>query len=600
MSLYRVNSRLKRDNLLFVLIVLVMIVIIVRAFYVQVIQADFLQSEGDKRQVRMVEIPAPRGEVFDRNGSVLALSTQMASVWIDPKVLAPYLEIEQQLQEGNKAILKGRSPAEIARLKRHFANYQQLMSLLGLSMTRVAGNVFENPNRRFFYLRRSVVPELAEQISKLNLPGVHIDDEYKRYYPAGKTTAHLVGFTDIDDNGLSGIELIYDDWLSGEPGKKRVIKDRRGNVIDFVKYTKEVNPGKSLHLSIDKNIQFFLERALKRVMIEQEPESVSSVILDAQTGEVLGLVNLPAFNPNDRTQLKGKGMRNRIVTDILEPGSTIKPLVVAKALEIGVLGEFEEIDTSPGAVTIQGHRISDVSNKGVMTAESIIRRSSNVAMTNIALRMSAKELWQFYNDLGFGHSSGVHLPGESVGFIRRHERWQEVEQASASFGYGFSVNLLQLARSYSIFTNNGRLLLISILKKVPDSNAVIKPQKQVISPEIAQKVLKMMETVVSPTGTGSRAQIAGYRVAGKTGTTHKTKAGGYKLTKYNAMFAGIVPVSNPRFIMVVLVNEPSRGVYFGGQVAAPVFREVMQEVLRLYNVPKDARGISSDDNEHAA
>ncbi len=595
MSLYQPNSRFKRDSLLFGLIVLVMLTIFARAVYVQVIQSEFLQSEGNKRQIRMVEIPAPRGEVFDRHGAVLALSTPVASVWVDPKVLALYFKLEKRLLSGDKTVLEGRADREIARLKKHLANYHELMSLLSLSKTRVSGQVFSRPDRRFLYLRRSVLPDLTAKVVKLNLPGVYIKDEYKRYYPAGKTASHLVGFTDIDDKGLSGIERAYDDWLSGESGKKQVIKDRTGRVVDFVKDVRAANPGKSLYLSIDKNIQFFLERALTRVMIEHQPESVSSVILDAKTGEVMGLINLPAFNPNDRSQLRGKGMRNRIVTDVLEPGSTVKPLVVAKALELGVLGEFEEIDTHPGVVNIQGHRISDSRNKGVLTPEDIIRISSNVAMTDIALRMSAEQLWQFYHDLGFGEDLGIHLPGESMGFMQRHERWQKVEQASVSFGYGFNVNLLQLARSYSIFTNGGRLLPLSVIKKNPDFMIKSELQRRVISPETAQTVLYMMETVVSSRGTASLAQIEGYRVAGKTGTSHKIKDGVYAENKYNAMFVGIVPVSNPRFIMVILVNEPSRGVYFGGSVAAPVFKEVMQEVLRLYNVPKDDLGQKLED-----
>lgn len=588
MSLYQPHSRFKRDTLLFGLIVFGMLMILARAFYVQVIESGFLQSEGNKRQIRMVEIPAPRGEIFDRNGALLSLSTLVASVWVDPKIWIPYLEIEKKMLGGSIAVLEGRTPKEVERLKKHLANYQQLMSLLGLSKTSVSGKIFSRPNRRFLYLRRTILPDLAAEIKSLNLPGVYIKDEYKRYYPAGKTAAHLVGFTDIDGKGLSGIERAYDDWLSGEAGKKQVIKDRTGRVIDFVKDVNIANPGGSLYLSIDKNIQFFLERALKRVMIEHQPESVSSVILDARTGEVLGLINLPSFNPNDRSQLRGKGMRNRIVTDVLEPGSVIKPLVVAKALDVGVLGEFEEIDTHPGVVNIQGHRISDLRNKGVLTPEDIIRISSNVAMTEIALRMPAEQLWQFYQDLGFGQDLGLHLPGESMGFMQRHESWQKVEQASASFGYGFNVNLLQLARSYTIFTNDGKLLPLSVIKKSPDIVVKLDPQKTIISSETAQKTLLMMESVVSPYGTASLAQIEGYRVAGKTGTTHKTKAGVYYYNKYNSMFAGIVPVSNPRFIMVVLVNEPSRGVYFGGSVAAPVFKEVMQEVLRLYNVPADA------------
>lgn len=592
MSLDLTPRRIKRDTLLFYLIVMAVLAVLAKAFYVQIMQADFLQSEGNKRQIRAMDIPAPRGEIFDRHGSVLALSTPVASVWCDPKVLIPYLELETALLKKDYSVLESHSPEQIERLKKKLADYHHLMSLLKISKASVTGKIVAKPNRRFLYLKRSILPNLAQQIEALNLPGVYVEDEYKRYYPAGETTAHLVGFTDIDGKGISGIESTYHDWLMGKAGRKQIIKDRAGNVIDFVKDIEASKAGQPIYLSIDKDVQFFLERALKRVMIEHQPEAVSSVILDAKTGEVLGLVNLPGFNPNDRSQLSGKGIRNRIVTDVMEPGSTVKPFVMAKALEMGLVQVTDEIDTSPGAMTIQGHRISDSKNKGVLSPEAIIEKSSNVGIVKIAMKMSAEELWQYYQNLGFGHDLGVFLPGESPGYIKRHESWEKVEQATHSYGYGFNINLLQLARAYTVFTNQGKLLPVSVVKKVKTAQADTDVESanqpvQVVSPEAAQAVLKMMEKVVSKKGTAPQAMIEGYRVAGKTGTAHITKRGGYEENQYNSMFVGVVPVSQPKFIMVTLINEPSRGVYYGGKVAAPVFKEVMQEVLRIYNVPTD-------------
>lgn len=592
MNLAVTPRRIRRDTLLFYLIVMAVLALLTKAFFVQIKQADFLQSEGNKRQIRAMDIPAPRGEIFDRHGSVLALSTPVASIWCDPKILIPYMKLETALLNRDMSVLGSHSPMEIDRLKKKLADYHHLMSLLKISKASVTGKIIAKPNRRFLYLKRSILPNLAKQIDALNLPGVYVEDEYKRYYPAGETTAHLVGFTDIDGKGISGIENTYNDWLMGKAGRKQVIKDRAGNVIDFVKDIKVSKPGQSLYLSIDKDVQFFLERALKRVMIEQEPKSVSSVILDAKTGEVLGWVNLPGFNPNDRSQLSGNRIRDRVVTDVMEPGSTVKPFVMAKALEMGLVQETDKIDTSPGAITIQGHRISDTKNKGVLTPEAIIEKSSNVGIVKIAMKMKAEDLWQYYQNLGFGHDLGIFLPGESQGYVKRYESWGKIELATHSYGYGFNINLLQLARAYTVFTNEGKLLPVSVVKKQKATPLDADSQEgnqpiQVVSSEAAQAVLKMMEKVASKKGTAPQAMIKGYRVAGKTGTAHVTKRGGYEENQYNSMFVGIVPASNPKFIMVTQVNEPSRGVYYGGKVAAPVFKEVMQEVLRLYNVPTD-------------
>lgn len=587
MSLYQANRRFKRDTVVFVLISIMALLILSRAFYVQVMQADFLKSEGDKRQIRTLEIPAARGTIYDRQGAVLALSTPMASVWCDPKVLVPYLDIQNHLSKGDLSVLSDHTEKEIVRLKKQLANYHQVIGLLGLSSNMISQKIQGQPEKRFLYLKRSIKPDLAQKIEALNVPGLFVEDEYKRYYPGGETTAHLVGFTDIDSKGLSGVESTYHEWLSGQSGKKQVIKDRTGRIIDFVQDIREDKPGKDLVLSIDKDVQFFLERALKRAMILHQAKSATSVVLDAKTGEVLAMASLPVFNPNDRSQLSGEGIRNRVITDVVEPGSTVKPIVMAKALDLGLVGLNEIVDTSPGYVMIQGRRVSDPNDKGRLTPEQIIEKSSQVGMVKVAMRMSADQLWQVYQDVGFTQDLGLFLPGESLGFMKRYTEWQKIEQASAAYGYGFNINLLQLARSYTIFANDGKLLPLSILRKNRSEQQTSDNQIQVISVDSAKTVLAMMEKVVGRQGTAPQAHIDGYRVAGKTGTAHKAKRGGYEESQYFAYFSGLVPASNPRFIMVVAVNEPSRGVYYGGSVAAPIFKEVMTEVLRLYNVPTD-------------
>jgi cell division protein FtsI (penicillin-binding protein 3) len=589
MSLHLEKKIIKRDTLLFILIVLAIIAVLIRAFDVQILEASFLQSEGNKRQIRSMTISAPRGEIFDRNGVVLALSTPIASVWCDPKELIPYLKLNQSLQTGSVDFLKEHSEKELIRAKHLLAQYRKMIALLNLSRSSVTLKILSKPNRQFMYLKRFILPDLATKISALNLPGVYIQSAYKRYYPAGETTSHLLGFTDIDGKGIAGIEDTYNKWLHGEPGKKIVIKDRAGHIVDFVKDLTVAKPGKPIYLSIDSDLQFFLERALKRVMIEQEPVSASSVILDAKTGEVLALVDLPSFNPNDRSQLQGAAIRNSALVNVFEPGSTIKPLVMAKALSLKVVHIGEKINTNPGAIWIQGRRITDTKNKGVLTLEGVIQHSSNVGMSIIALKMKAKSLWELYHGVGFGEALGTFLPGESSGYVKPYEAWQKVEQASMAFGYGLNVNLLQLARAYTIFTNQGRLLPVTFIKKQSKTQAIQQnaQSEQVVTEQSAKQVVKMMEKVLSFKGTAPKAMIHGYQVAGKTGTTHISDNGGYESNQYHGMFVGIVPATHPKFIMATIINQPSRGIYYGGAVAAPVFKEVMTQALRLYNIPSD-------------
>lgn len=636
------NSRLRRDNVVFVLIALGFVAIIVRAFYVQVIKTDFLQQEADKRQSRTIEIPAYRGDIYDRNGHLLALSTPMASVWVDPKVvvdmeqrylsmlrllrlsneqLNQYLTeqrhkrlsfimqvsdqgivdqlaelalpgvyvkyIDLQYQNGDRTIQVSRQMASIwmdtAILDRYRYSYAKLATLLETTPGTIEKKVRANEKRRFLYLKRSVVPKTAGQIDEMNLLGVYTQDEYKRYYPAGEISAHLVGFTNIDDRGIEGVELAYNEWLRGVAGKKQVVKDRAGQVVDFVKDIRPSEAGKPITLSIDQSIQYFTYRALKETMVKHQALSASAVVLDAKTGEVLSMVSLPGYNPNDSSQRTGEGVRNRVVSDLIEPGSTIKPLIVAKALDDGVIAEDMEINTHPGAMRIQGIRISDTSNHGNLSIGGILQKSSNVGTAKIALMLTPQTQRDFLFSLGFGKDTGLFLPGEQTGYIKPAMEWQPIDQASASYGYGFNTNVMALAQSYLLFSNGGKIMPLSIIKRHEQPEG-----EQLIRPEIAKTVLEMMETAVSRHGTAPKARIPGYRVAGKTGTVHKTKSiGGYEENTYLSLFAGVVPVSDPDMVMVVVVNEPSRGLYYGGLVAAPVFHDVMTEALRIRNIAPD-------------
>ncbi|MGM0541454.1 MAG: peptidoglycan D,D-transpeptidase FtsI family protein [Pseudomonadota bacterium] len=632
---------IRRDRIVFFLIALGFMGIIGRAFYVQVIKTDFLQSEGDKRQIRTIEIPASRGNIFDRNGELLALSTPMAALWVDSQVMIrheqKYLKFlsllnltDSQLnqyissnrhkqlsfiqQVSDKSIIDKIAELELPGtytkyvdidfendgrviqvdkllpsvwvdkrlIDRYRYSYARLAQLLNMKTRDLAHKIRAKPKRRFVYIERSMEPKIAKKIEAMHLTGVYIQGEYKRYYPAGESSAHLVGFTNIDDQGLEGVELAYNDWLRGTPGKKQVVKDRAGHVVDFFKDIVASQPGKSITLSIDQNIQYFAYRALKEVMVKHQATSASSVILDAKTGEVLSMVSLPGYNPNDSRQRGGIAIRNRVVTDLLEPGSTVKPFVIAKALDLGLIDLDSQIDTSPGSIRVQGERISDTHDNGILTPMGIIQKSSNVGVSKVALKLSTEQQHDFWSQLGFGRDSGLFLPGEAMGYLKPAADWQDLDQVSSSYGYSFNINLLSLAHSYLLFTNQGKIMPLSVIKleQAPEGVPLVKAQ-------VATEVLKMMESAVSNKGTAPKAQIPGYRVAGKTGTVHKTKRGGYEENSYLALFAGIVPVSDPEFIMVVSVNEPSRGVYYGGLVAAPIFRKVMQEALRLRNIAPD-------------
>lgn len=583
MILFDQNKRFFRDHFVFLIILLFLGAILARAFYVQIYQSEFLQAEGNKRQIRSMEIPAPRGNVFDRNGQILALSTRIDSVWVDPKVLGYYLDpVQQQIALEQSPMTQAAIVEHKKQIKTYYQNYQRLVQTLNLSEEALTTKIIANKSRRFLYLKRGVVPKLGDEVDGMDVPGLYVKNEYKRYYPTGEVTSHLVGFTNIDDQGIAGIEKSYDEWLSGEAGKKKVVKDLTGKVVSFVKDLKPAKPGQDIYMSIDRDIQYFLYHSMKKAFITHQPKSIESVILDAKTGEVLAMASLPSFNPNNRSELKGSRLRDRVIADRIEPGSTLKPFIIAKALDMGLLNLESKIDTSPGYLKVQEKKITDSRNYGELTAEQIIQKSSNVGIAKLALQMTPEEEWDLYRSLGFGEYLSTFLPGETQGFLRSPEEWTPIYQATAAYGYGLDVNLLQLAHAYLVFSNEGKIKPVSILK-----TEQVTAGRSVISPQAAKAVLKMMEKVTQKQGTAPQAKVDGYRVAGKTGTVHRTKIGGYEENQYLSLFAGLMPASDPQFIMVTGVTEPSRGIYYGGKVSAPVFKEVMTEVARLKSIPQD-------------
>lgn len=523
-----------------------------RALDMQIINQPFFQQQGDARHLRVVPISAHRGDIYDRNGEPLAISTPVDSVWVNPK------EIKNDLHRVN----------EIAKT-------------LKINTQHLRNKLIKNSHREFVYILRQVAPNIGEKIKALSIPGVYLQREYKRYYPAGEVTSHVIGFADVDDKGQEGLELAYDDWLSGVPGAKRVIRDRLGQVVDDVERIKTAEPGKSVRLSIDRRIQYLAYQSLKSAVKEHKAIAGSAVVLDVHTGEILAMVNQPSFNANDRSQLKPGVYRNRSVTDVFEPGSTMKPFTIAAALETGRWHPKDNVRTSPGRYKVQGNTIKDMRDYGKINLGEIILKSSNVGVSKVALSLDQEQQLDMYLKLGFGVNSGSGFPGERNGNLRTG-RLSDFERATMSFGYSLSVTPLQLARAYAAIAANGVVHPVSFLRKDDPVEG-----ERVMSEATAKKVRRMMERVVSPEGTANRASIANYRVAGKTGTVHKFISGGYADDRYLSVFAGMAPASDPRLVMVVMLNEPRNGKYFGGQVAAPVFSRVISGALRLLDIAPD-------------
>ncbi len=525
-----------------------------RSAQLQLLDGEFLQGQADARHLRVVQVPAHRGMITDRNGEPLAISTPVESVWANPRELVA-------------------SRTDLARVA----------SLLDLRVDRMQRLLGQRKDREFVYLRRHLAPDKAQRVADLEIPGIYLQQEYRRYYPAGEVTSHLIGFTNIDDHGQEGLELAYDNWLSGEPGAKRVVKDGRRHIVGNVENIRSAHPGKALALSIDRRIQYLAYRELKAAVKQHHARSGSIVVLDSRSGEVLALANQPAYNPNNRRHLNAASLRNRAITDVFEPGSTMKPFVVATALESGRYQPGTQIDTSPGLFQVGTYTIHDMHDYGVLDLTGVLRKSSNVAASKIALTLDPRQVWRDYSAAGFGVSTGSGFPGEADGYLADWRRWRDVERASLSYGYGLSVTCIQLAQAYSVLANDGYRVPVTLLRR---GRPTVEKQA-VFAPAVARTVRRMLEEVVKPGGTAPLAAVNGYRVAGKTGTVHKSEAGGYAKDRYVAVFAGLAPASDPRLVTVVVINEPSKDEHFGGQVAGPVFSRVMAGALRLLNISPD-------------
>jgi len=524
-----------------------------RAAYLQGMKTEFLQEKGEARYSRVLEVPATRGRISDRHGEALAISTPVRSVWAIP----------------------GEVPADPSQMKR-------LSALLEVDPRELDRRISDT-SRDFVYLKRQLAPEAAERVAALGVRGLYQHREYRRFYPGGEVMAHVVGFTGVEDAGQEGVELAYQKSLAGRPGSRRVIRDRLGRVVEDIESIREAQDGANLTLSIDSKIQNLAFGALKAAVEAHRAKAGAIVVLDVRSGEVLALVNLPTYNPNNRAALTGAQLRNRVLTDTFEPGSTLKPFTVALALELGQVTPKTVVQTAPGRLQIANYTIRDAHPGGAMSVAQVIQKSSNVGVAKIALNLQKHDVGEYYRRLGFGVQPALGFPGEAPGRVRDAKTWRPVEQATMSYGYGLSVSLIQLARAYTAFARDGEMVSLSLMRR--DSTA---PATRVFSAETAAAMREMLELAVQPGGTAPRARTMGYRVAGKTGTAHKLEGGSYAGTKYISSFAGFAPVSAPRLVIAVMIDEPTAGQYYGGAVAAPVFSQVMQGSLRLLGVRPDA------------
>jgi len=529
-----------------------------RAVDLQVVNNDYYQTLGEAIHIKTVTMPAHRGMIKDRNGEPLAISTPVDSIWVNPAELAQN---------------RDRIP--------------QLAKVLQVSLDDFSRQLERKADKNFVFVKRRVPPALAQEVRELEIPGVNLQPEFRRFYPTGEVAATLLGVTNIDDRGQEGIELGFNKQLGGVNGSKRVLQDRHGRAVSDVELLTSPRPGQDLMLSIDKRIQYLAYRELKAAMNAHNALSGSMVVLDSETGEVLAMVNQPSFNPHSQQAFAASrrgNIRNRALTDLFEPGSTIKPFTIAAALEAGVTKPSEVIDTAPGYMKVGRHRVQDVHNYGPLDIAGIIRKSSNVGVATLALRMEREDLYQRFSNSGFGAVLNTGFPGESNGWLNNYRHWSQIDQATLSFGYGVAVNALQLARAYTVLADDGRLKSVSLqhLTKPPRS-------VQVFKPETIRLVRHLMEAVVSSEGTAPLARIPGYSVAGKTGTVRKhLENGGYSDDQHVALFAGLVPASHPKLVAVVVIDSPNNGQYYGGAVAAPVFANVMAGALRLLDIPPDA------------
>jgi cell division protein FtsI (penicillin-binding protein 3) len=543
-----------RLNLVRLSFILIGLALLWRLIDIQVLNPDFLRNQGDARHLRNVPIVAHRGMILDRHGEPLAISTPVHSVWLNPQATDP-----------------------------EHPQLAKLASILDIDVRNVRERIYQNPNREFLYLKRRVTPEISERVKQLKIGGVALQREYKRYYPTGEVAAHVVGFTNIDDVGQEGLELTYEPLLTGVPGMRRMVRDSKGNFVGGGDPIRAAKAGENIQLSIDLRLQYLSYNALKNAVEKNGAQSGSAVILDVQTGEVLAMVNQPAFNPNNRYGVSSNDLRNRAVTDLFEPGSTVKPFTIVSGLKSGKFDLDTMINTHPGTMRVSGHTIRDFRDYGIINLATSIQKSSNVAASKIALEIEPMELWEDFASFGMGVDSGAYFPGEAMGRLPDPRTWRTLDRATLAYGYGLATNTLQLARAYTIIGNGGIMRDVTFIKqdKAPKG-------RRVFSKDLIETVRGMMELVVLPGGTAQRAAVQNYRVAAKTGTVKKAMAGGYTESEYQSLFAGLIPASNPRLAMVVVIDNPTGEEYYGGAVAAPVFADVMVGAMRLLNIAPDA------------
>ena len=527
--------------------------LVARGFYLQVINNDFLQEKGDSRYRRDIEVSASRGKIIDRNGDMLAVSTPMKSIWAIPGD-ARTMDASQK---------------------------QQLAALLEMSVRELDGKLASD--KTFVFVKRQVPPETASRITALKLPGVHDEKEYRRYYPTGDMTAHIVGFTGVDDKGLEGVELAFQQSLLGRPGARTVIRDRRGNIVEDVGALKPPQDGKEIRLALDSKIQYLAYSHLKAAVESNNAKAGGAIVIDTRNGEILALANWPTYNPNNRQHLSGAQLRNRAITDTFEPGSVMKPFTAALALEKGKVRFDTVINCAPGRLTIGNATISDAHPHGALTVAQVIQKSSNVGTAKIALGFPAQEMWEMFDSVGFGQMPNLGFPGEVNGRLRPWKNWRPIEQATMSYGHGIAVSLVQLARAYTVFAHDGELMPLSLLRL---EDAPVRGIR-VFSPQTSREVRAMLEMAVQPEGTAPKARVPGYRVGGKTGTAYKIEGGVYA-RKYIASFVGIAPISDPRLVIAVMIDEPSGGAHFGGDVAGPAFSQIAGGALRTLGIVPDA------------
>ncbi|GGZ48127.1 penicillin-binding transpeptidase domain-containing protein [Paraglaciecola chathamensis] len=550
-----------RYLLVICVIMLVFVGLSARAVYIQVIDPDLLIQQGDNRTLRTQNMPVHRGLITDRNGQNLAVSVPVRAIWADPKTIVDNGSLNDKRR------------------------WQALADVLGQDYDKLVSRV-KKPKKRFVYIQRQVSPAMADYVDQLSINGVYLRDESRRYYPTGEVSAQLIGFTNVDDQGIEGIEKLYNQWLKGSPGSRKIRRDAKGRQVEILEQEAGEEP-RDIQLTIDQRIQAFAYKELKKAVQYYKATSASAVVVDVQTGEILAMVNNPSYNPNNRSGVSGHRIRNRAITDAFEPGSSIKPIAVLSALEFGSVEMDSVIDTSPGWMRVGGSMVRDSRNYGELDLTGIIRKSSNMGTSKLALSVPKQFLIDQYYNMGLMSDTGSNLIGESSGIFHDRSRWSEFELSTLSFGYGLSVTTAQLARMYSTLGSGGIKRPLSIIKSEQKA-----PEERVLSEDIAHEVLTMMESVVNEGGSGTKARVPGYRVAGKTGTSRKAVAGGYG-EEYVSIFAGVAPVSDPQLAVVVLINEPRGDLYYAGDTAAPVFSKIMSNSLQMLNVPPDDKSVSS-------